>query len=89
MLTKHAPVKRVSLLATVISLLFGGAVACDYYWRVVTTAPLARPLHATCIRSAFQTFGQPRRIESGQSQAPRKGVRATSFAVGFPYLALS
>jgi hypothetical protein len=75
-------VKRVRLLGIILSVVIGAAIACEPYYRVVVTAPLARPLSSDCIRSALDTIARSPRTVAEVDKPPPKVVRATRFLLG-------
>jgi len=58
----------LSQLGTVVLLI--GGTACDPTFRLVTIAPLARPLPDSCIQTAFRLVARPVRGDRGTPVRP-------------------
>jgi hypothetical protein len=84
------PMRRVIPLGTLLSLVLGPAIACDPYYQIVVTAPLARPLSADCVRSALDTITRSTRTLAEPDSHPPKRAHGTLFRLGggTPYAAV-
>jgi hypothetical protein len=83
-LVRMPSVTRLCTVSRQLLLLLAATTACDPYWRLVVTAPLARPLTTDCIRSALDSVTHGPLTTVRLDSLARSGTRATIFVPGRP-----